>query len=112
MPRRTNSIFERINQPEQHLSAVPAENLFDVLAPVLRVKPVIEEFCRFGGGVEIGSRYQRNGLGTIHIVTRGACSVEQRGMGTIQLAAGDILSAPAWGWPHRPQPHRRRVGAD
>jgi AraC family transcriptional activator of mtrCDE len=49
MPRRTNSIFERINQPEQHLTAVPAEDLFDALAPVLRVKPVIEEFCRFGG---------------------------------------------------------------
>jgi hypothetical protein len=49
MLRRTNSIFERINQPEQHLIAVPAEDLFDALAPVLRVKPVIEEFCRFGG---------------------------------------------------------------
>jgi hypothetical protein len=49
MPRRTNFIFERINQPEQHLSAVPAEELFDALAPVLRVKPVIEEFRLFGG---------------------------------------------------------------
>jgi hypothetical protein len=43
MPRRTNFIFERINQPEQHLSAVPAEDLFDALAPVLRVKPVIKQ---------------------------------------------------------------------
>jgi hypothetical protein len=24
------------------------QDLFDALAPVLRVKPVIEEFCRFG----------------------------------------------------------------
>ena len=31
------------------MSAVPAEDLFDTLAPVLRVKPVIEAFCRFGG---------------------------------------------------------------
>ena len=48
MPRRTNFIFERINQPEQHLSAVPAEELLDALAPVLRVKPVIKEFCLRG----------------------------------------------------------------
>jgi hypothetical protein len=40
-----NSISGRINQPEQHLFAVPAEDLFDALAPVLRVKLVIEEFA-------------------------------------------------------------------
>jgi hypothetical protein len=44
MSRRINSISGRINQPERHLFAVPAEDLFDALAPVLRVKPVIEEF--------------------------------------------------------------------
>jgi AraC family transcriptional activator of mtrCDE len=34
------------------------------------------------------------GWAQFYIVTRGACSVEQRGMGTIQLAAGDILLLP------------------
>jgi len=67
MPRRTNSIFERINQPEQHLSAAPAEDLFGALAPVLRVKPVIEEFCLFG--VAWRSARGTSGMGWEHLRT-------------------------------------------
>jgi AraC family transcriptional regulator, activator of mtrCDE len=94
MPRRTNSISGRINQPEQHLFAVPAKDLIDALAPVLRVKPVIEEFCRFGGAWRSARGTGGTGWAQFHIVARGAYSVEQRGMGTIQLAAGDILLLP------------------
>jgi AraC family transcriptional regulator, activator of mtrCDE len=94
MPRRSNSISERINQPEHHLSAVPAEDLLDALGPVLRVKPVIEEFCRFGGAWRSARGTSGIGWAQFHIVARGACSVERRGMSTIQLAAGDVLLLP------------------
>jgi AraC family transcriptional activator of mtrCDE len=69
MPRRTNSISGRINQPEQHLFA-------DALAPLLRVKPVIEEFCRFGGAWRSAGGTSGKRWAQFHIVTRGACSVE------------------------------------
>jgi hypothetical protein len=94
MPRRTNSISGRINQPEQHLFAGTAEDLFDALAPVLRVKPVIKEFCWFGGAWRSARGTSGMGWAQFDIVARGVCSVVQRGMDTIQLAAGDILLLP------------------
>jgi len=71
-----------------------AGDLIDALVPLLRVKPEIEDFCRFGGSWEsphapVGRRWAQ-----FHIITRGTCVLERPGLGVLTLCAGDILLLP------------------
>lgn len=68
--------------------------LLNAIVPLLKVRPVLEDFCRFGGSWE--SPHAPNGRGSaqFHIVTRGTCIVERPGLGEIVLEAGDILLLP------------------
>jgi AraC family transcriptional activator of mtrCDE len=68
--------------------------LFEALAPLLRVRPALDDFCRFGGAWT--SPHGRAGASSapFHIITRGACVIERRGAGEIELEAGDALLLP------------------
>ena len=76
------------------MSEQEAAQLLDAMVPLLKIRPVIEDFCRFGGSWE--SRHAPNGRGAaqFHIVTRGSCVVERPGLGEQRLNAGDILLLP------------------
>ncbi|HEY4253876.1 MAG TPA: AraC family transcriptional regulator [Roseomonas sp.] len=68
--------------------------LLNALVPLLRVRPVIEDVCRFGGSWE--SRHAPNGRGwaQFHLVGRGSCILERPGLPPLILEAGDILLMP------------------
>lgn len=71
-----------------------AAELLKVMVPLFRIRPVIEDSCKFGGGWE--SLHAPNGKGwaQFHMVTRGSCVVERPGLGPQRLEAGDILLLP------------------
>lgn len=71
----------------------PAE-LLDALVPLLRIRPVIDDFCRFGGAWQSPHAPLGRGSAQFHIVTRGSCLVDRPGQGELKLDAGDILLLP------------------
>jgi AraC family transcriptional regulator, activator of mtrCDE len=76
------------------MSDAGAAELLNAMVPLLRVRPVIEDFCRFGGSWESPHMPNGKGWAQFHIVTRGFCVVERPGLGELTLEAGDILLLP------------------
>ncbi|MFS8050229.1 cupin domain-containing protein [Rhizobium sp. BR 314] len=70
------------------------QDVLRLLAPLLRVRPELQDFCRFGGSWRSAHRSEAKGWAAFHIVTKGACSVERKGQPTIRLEAGDVLLLP------------------
>ena len=68
--------------------------LLKVMVPLLRVRPVIEDVCRFGGSWAAAHDPSGSGWAQFHIVTRGACVLERPGLGEMTLNAGDVLLLP------------------
>jgi hypothetical protein len=68
-------------------------------APLLRVRPVLDDLCRFGGVWDSPHEAEGPGCAYFHIVTRGECLIERIGQGPLQLKAGDVLLLPR-GDPH------------
>ncbi|MBR0904704.1 AraC family transcriptional regulator [Bradyrhizobium liaoningense] len=68
--------------------------LLKAMVPLFRIRPVIDDSCRFGGSWE--SLHAPNGRGwaQFHMVTRGSCLVERPGLSSQRLDAGDILLLP------------------
>ena len=71
-----------------------AAELLDAMVPLLKIRPVIEDFCRFGGTWESSHAPNGRGAAQFHIVIRGTCTVERPGLGKLTLNAGDILLLP------------------
>jgi len=74
-----------------------AEDLSELLkamVPLLRIHPVIEDFCRFGGHWEAEHEPAGKGWAQFHIVSRGCCALERPGLPSLILSAGDILLLP------------------
>lgn len=71
-----------------------ATELLNAMVPLLRIRPVFDDFCRFGGSW--ASLHTPNGKGwaQFHIITHGSCVVERPGLGELKLEAGDILLLP------------------
>jgi AraC family transcriptional activator of mtrCDE len=67
------------------------------LAPLLRVRPELQEICRFGGDWVAGRDAAQPGWAYFHIVVRGECLIDRPGHPTIRLEAGDILLLPHGG---------------
>lgn len=65
-----------------------------LLAPMLRVRPELQDFCRLGGAWRSVHGPEKKGWAAFHIVTRGACQVERTGLPPVRLEAGDILLLP------------------
>ncbi|MGY8706904.1 AraC family transcriptional regulator [Bradyrhizobium sp. 18BD] len=76
------------------MSVAKAAELLKAMVPLLRIRPVIDDYCRFGGSWE--SLHAPNGRGwaQFHMVTCGSCVVERPGLGSQRLNAGDILLLP------------------
>lgn len=64
------------------------------LAPLLRVRPELQDVCRFGGGWSSPHGAEKRGWAYFHIVTKGACALERPGAGTMILQTGDVLLLP------------------
>ena len=64
------------------------------LAPLLRVRPELQDVCRFGGGWTSPHEAERRGWAYFHIVTKGRCVLERPGRGTLILETGDVLLLP------------------
>jgi hypothetical protein len=50
------------------------------LAPLLRVRPELQEFCRFGGGWTSPHGIAQEGCAHFHILTRGECAIDGPGL--------------------------------
>ncbi|WP_158671332.1 AraC family transcriptional regulator [Bradyrhizobium guangdongense] len=76
------------------MSGTETDELLKAMVPLFRIRPVIDDSCRFGGSWE--SLHAPNGRGwaQFHMVTRGSCLVERPGLGPQRLDAGDILLLP------------------
>jgi hypothetical protein len=76
------------------VTKTPAGDALSDLAPLLRARPELQEFCRFGGDWVSPHDAGDPGWAHFHIVTRGQCLLDRPGHGTIRLEAGDILLLP------------------
>jgi AraC family transcriptional activator of mtrCDE len=64
------------------------------LAPLFRVRPELQDFCRFGGSWRILHSPAGTGWAAFHIVTKGECMIERPRSPTVRLGAGDVLLLP------------------
>lgn len=71
-----------------------AANSLTWLAPLLRVRPEVQDFCRFGGDWLSSHDAEKPGWAYFHIVARGECRIERPGRATLALKAGNILLLP------------------
>ncbi len=76
------------------MSDAAAAELLGAMVPLLKVRPVIEDVCRFGGAWESPHAPDGGGWAQFHIVMRGSCLIERPGLGTLELRAGDVLLMP------------------
>jgi AraC family transcriptional regulator, activator of mtrCDE len=71
-----------------------ANELMLGLAPFLRVRPLLDDICRFGGDWAAPHDQADGAEAWFHIITRGNCRLERTGEGRLDLSAGDILLLP------------------
>ncbi|WP_343612736.1 AraC family transcriptional regulator [Novosphingobium sp.] len=64
------------------------------LAPMLRVRPELQDYCRFGGDWCARHDPEESGWAAFHIVLKGSCVVERAGQAPVALQAGDVLLLP------------------
>lgn len=64
------------------------------LAPLLRVRPELQDFCRFGGGWSTPHPVEKPGWAYFHIITKGRCLLERPGRELLTLETGDVLLLP------------------
>jgi AraC family transcriptional activator of mtrCDE len=75
-------------------TAAHSKDALSGLAPLLRVRPEFQEFCRFGGKWISPHEAAQVGWAYFHIVTRGECVIDGPNHSTIRLQKGDILLLP------------------
>jgi AraC family transcriptional activator of mtrCDE len=68
--------------------------IFEALAPLLRVRPQLEAICRFGGRWSSQHEPEPAGWAPFHIVTLGACLLDVGDRVGIPLKAGDVAVLP------------------
>jgi AraC family transcriptional activator of mtrCDE len=64
------------------------------LAPLLRVRPELQDICRFGDDWESWHDAAQPGWAYFHIVVHGECLIDRPRHATMRLKAGDILLLP------------------
>ncbi len=69
------------------------------LAPLLRVRPELQQICRFGAQWASPHGPEESGWAPFHIVTAGACLLDADGQHGVRLEAGDVAVLPH-GSPH------------
>src|SRR5258708_22412413 len=71
-----------------------AADPLSAIAPLLRVRPEIQEICRFAARWEAEHQAEPLGWAQFHIVTKGRCFLEQRYGEPLLLQAGHLLLLP------------------
>src|SRR3979490_916354 len=71
-----------------------AADPLSAIAPLLRVRPEIQEVCRFASRWEAVHEAVPPGWAQFHIVTKGCCLLERYGGETLRLEAGNLLLLP------------------
>jgi AraC family transcriptional regulator, activator of mtrCDE len=64
------------------------------IAPLLRVRPELQDLCRFGGDWRSPHDPETQGWAAFHVVTKGTCQVERPDQPPVALEAGDVLLLP------------------
>jgi AraC family transcriptional activator of mtrCDE len=76
-----------------------ADDALSGLASLLRVRPELEEFCRFGGAWASSRKTELAGRAYFHIMTKGSVQLDRAGCGPLRLGRGRYPAAAAWGRP-------------
>jgi len=92
LPRR-KTCADRIKHPDAGTEAVPL-NPLSAIAPLFRVRPEIQDVCRFALQWEVVHEAEPTGFAQFHIVTNGSCLLERYCGETFKLEAGSILLLP------------------
>jgi hypothetical protein len=84
-------VAERINLEAPGMTR-PVDTLSG-LAPLLRVRPELQQLCRFGAQWSSDHSSEAEGWAPFHFVTQGTCIIELSGR-SIPLSAGDVAVLP------------------
>jgi AraC family transcriptional regulator, activator of mtrCDE len=79
---------------EKRMTDRHVDDALSGLAPLLRVRPKLDDFCHFGGAWSSSHAAEPAGGAHFHIVTKGSVELDRRGFGLLRLDAGDILLLP------------------
>ena len=71
-----------------------ADDVLSGLGPLLRVRPELDDLCRFGGSWTSSHAAEPPGWAYFHLVTRGQVQLDRPGLDRLYLTAGDILLLP------------------
>jgi len=93
MLSRRKTCADRIKHPDAGTEAVPL-NPLSAIAPLFRVRPEIQDVCRFALQWEVVHEAEPTGFAQFHIVTNGSCLLERYCGETFKLEAGSILLLP------------------
>jgi AraC family transcriptional activator of mtrCDE len=74
-----------------------AAEIFNELAPLLRVRPQLQQICRFGAQWSSQHEPEPEGWAPFHIVTCGSCLLDVGDRRGIALRAGDVAVLPRGG---------------
>src|SRR3981189_2077085 len=106
MLSRRKICADRIKHPDAGTEAAPLNPLSSI-APLFRVRPEIQDVCRFAFQWEVVHEAEPTGFAQFHIVTNGSCLLERYSGETLRLEAGSILLLPQ-GDSHAVPPASRR----
>src|ERR1700751_2720089 len=88
----------RVKHPEAAIEAATLDPR-SAIVPLFRVRPEIQDVCRFALQWEVAHEAEPTGFAQFHIVTNGSCLLELYWGETFKLEAGSILLLPQ-GDPH------------
>ncbi|HEY2049267.1 MAG TPA: cupin domain-containing protein [Caulobacteraceae bacterium] len=71
-----------------------ARDPLTAIAPILRVRPELQDLCQFGGDWRSPHDPETQGWAAFHVVTKGTCQVERPDQPPVALEAGDVLLLP------------------
>ncbi len=87
MPAQINAMTRVIKvTAKRAMTKQQSDDPLSSLAPLLRVKPELQDLCRFGGSW--AGPHEAIDAAQFHIVTRGACLLEREGLGPLESRSG------------------------
>src|SRR6266404_318735 len=93
MLSRRKTYAGRIKHPDDAIEPATLDPL-SAIAPLFRVRPEIQDVCRFALQWEVVHEAEPTGFAQFHIVTNGNCLLERYSGETFKLEAGRILLLP------------------
>src|SRR6202795_3323434 len=93
MLSRRKIYADRVKHPDAGTDPATL-NPLSAIAPLFRVRPEIQDVCRFALQWEVVHEAEPTGFAQFHIVTNGSCLLERYSGETLRLEAGSILLLP------------------